>query len=75
MKSVQNNLENIYENSRLDTGYVEMENVIVFILKMFIDWGGRYRQPGLHECVMRNAGIPNSHEAPSRKLVGMSVCC
>lgn len=48
MKSVQNDLENIYENSRLDTGYVEMENVIVFILKMFIDWEGRYRQPGLH---------------------------
>lgn len=37
MKIVQKYLENIYENSRLDTRYVEMENVIVFIFKMFID--------------------------------------
>lgn len=37
MKSIQKYLENICDNSRLDTGYVEMKNMIVFILKMLID--------------------------------------
>lgn len=37
MKSIQKYLENICENGRQDTGYVETRNMIVFILKMLID--------------------------------------
>lgn len=74
MKNIQKYLENICENSRLGTGYVEMKNMIVFILKMLIDREGRNRQPGLHYCVKRNPGIPNSYEEPSKRLVGTSVC-